>query len=184
MDWRTDTQHTSIKPVKPGVTFRFRIYFENLRDFELGALLWALILPGEPGKDYCHSLGMGKPLGMGAVKITPTLYLSNRQERYARLFSGNDWHRGEKEEPDMRRFLDAFERFVLDEMDAQERGQARSLKDVERIKMLLTMLEWPGPDRSLTEYMTIEPVNEYKERPVLPDPLHIAPPPKEVDSSP
>ncbi|RMD60660.1 TIGR03986 family CRISPR-associated RAMP protein, partial [Candidatus Parcubacteria bacterium] len=35
-DWSTDTQHTAIRPVKAGVTFRFRIYFENLRDFELG----------------------------------------------------------------------------------------------------------------------------------------------------
>jgi CRISPR-associated protein (TIGR03986 family) len=176
VNWATDTQHTSIKPVKPGVTFRFRIYFENLRDFELGALLWVLTIPGESGKDYCHSLGMGKPLGMGAVKITPTLYLSNRQERYTRLFSGSDWHKGEREEPDPQQFILAFERFVLDRMDRQERGPAQSLKDVERIKMLLTMLEWPGPARSLTEYMTIEPVNEYKERPVLPDPLHITEP--------
>lgn len=176
VDWSTDTQHTSIKPVRAGVKFRFRIYFENLRDFELGALLWVLTLPGEPGKDYCHSLGMGKPLGMGAVKITPTLYLSERKERYTQLFAGNDWQRGEREEPNTQTFICAFENFVLSGMDARERGQARSLKEVERIKMLLKMLEWPGPDRSLTEYMTIEPINEYRERPVLPDPLHIEPP--------
>jgi len=119
---------------------------------------------------------MGKPLGMGAVKITPTLHLSSRQERYGRLFSGSDWHKGEREEPDAQRFILEFERFVLDRMDRQERGQTQALKDVERIKMLLTMLEWPGPDRLLTKYMTIEPVNEYKERPVLPDPLYITEP--------
>ncbi|HRQ68285.1 MAG TPA: TIGR03986 family CRISPR-associated RAMP protein [Candidatus Syntrophosphaera sp.] len=172
VDWSTDTQHTAIRPVKAGVTFRFRIYFENLRDFELGALLWVLTLPGEPDKDYCHSLGMGKPLGMGAVKITPTLYLSDRAERYTRLFAGSDWQLEEKP-PDTQSFICAFENFVLNGMDAKERGQARSLNEVERIKMLLKMLEWPGPDRSLTEYMVIEPTNEYKERPVLPDPLYI-----------
>lgn len=177
VNWATDTQHTSIKPVKAGVRFRFRIYFENLRDVELGALLWALTLPGEDGKDYCHSLGMGKPLGMGVVKITPTLYLSDRKSRYRRLFGETDWHRDEREEKNTEQFIRAFEDFILQRMDPQERGQAQFLKDVERIKMLLKMLEWPGPDRRLTEYMTIEPTNEYKERPVLPDPLHIEEPP-------
>ncbi|MCX7681273.1 MAG: TIGR03986 family CRISPR-associated RAMP protein, partial [Anaerolineae bacterium] len=117
--------------------------------------------------------GMGKPLGMGAVKITPTLYLSDRQARYSRLFADADWQRGERQETNICRFICAFENFVLDRMDAQERGKAKSLIEVERVKMLLKMLEWPGPARSLTEYMTIEPTNEYKERPVLPDPLHI-----------
>lgn len=173
VDWETDTQHTSFKPVKAGITFCFRIYFESLRDFELGALLWALTLPGEAGKDYCNSLGMGKPLGLGAIKITPTLYLSDRTARYTQLFAESNWYQGEKQESDMQQFVRAFETFVLDELDARERGQARSLKEIERIKMLLKMLEWPGPDRSLTEYMTIEPTNEYKERPVLPDPLNI-----------
>ena len=166
-------QHTCIKPVNSGVTFCFRIYFESLRDFELGALLWALTLPGEAGKDYCHSLGMGKPLGLGAIKITPTLYLSDRTARYTQLFAGSNWYQGEKQELDMQQFVRAFETFVLKGLDARERGQARSLKEVARIKMLLKMLEWPGPDRLLTEYMTIEPTNEYKERPVLSDPLNI-----------
>ncbi len=164
-------QYTAIKPVKAGVRFRFRIYFENLRDFELGALLWALTLPGEADKDYCHSLGMGKPLGMGAVKITPTLWLSDQKSRYTRLFAGEDWQRAETRQPDVQQFISEFEKFVLKGMDIWE--QVKSLKDVERIQMLLKMLEWPGPDRQLTKYMVIEPTNEYKERPVLPDPLHI-----------
>lgn len=173
VDWKTDTQHTSFKPVNAGITFSFRIYFESLRDFELGALIWALTLPGEADKDYCHSLGMGKPLGLGAVKMTPTLYLSDRTARYTELFAGSNWNLGEKQESNLQQFVRAFETFVIEGLDSRERGQARSLKEVERIKMLLKMMEWPGPDRSLTEYMKIEPTNEYRERPVLPDPLHI-----------
>jgi CRISPR-associated protein (TIGR03986 family) len=169
---KSPKQHTRIKPVNSGVTFCFRIYFESLCDFELGALIWALTLPGEADKDYCHSLGMGKALGLGAVKITPTLYLSDRTARYTELFAGSNWNLGEKQESNLQQFVRAFETFVIEGLDSRERGQARSLKEVERIKMLLKMMEWPGPDRSLTEYMTIEP-NEYKERPVLPDPLHI-----------
>lgn len=176
VDWSTDTQHTQIKPVKAGVTFRFTIHFENLSNVELGALLWAMTLPGETDKQYRHKLGMGKPLGMGSVKIMPVLYLSDRQSRYTRLFEGEAWHKADRRENNTQPFLNAFENYVLAGMDQGERGQKKSLKDVERIQMLLKMLEWAGPDRQLTEYMRIEPVNEYKERPVLPDPLNIEQP--------
>jgi CRISPR-associated protein (TIGR03986 family) len=169
-------QYTRIKPVKAGVSFCFRIHFENLRNYELGALLWALALPGENDKDYCHSIGMGKPLGLGAIKIIPKLHLINRIGRYVQLFEGTDWQRCEREEHDILQYICAFEEFILQEIDSNERGQAKSLKEVQRIKMLLKMLEWPGPDRSLTEYMTIEPSNEYKERPVLPNPDNIQEP--------
>ncbi len=47
-----------------------RLRFHNLRPAELGALLWALSfgdLRGE--KDLVHRLGMGKPLGLGMIRI-------------------------------------------------------------------------------------------------------------------
>lgn len=172
IDWSEDSQHTQIKPVKAGVIFRYRIYFENLSEVELGALLWALVLPGETNKEYRHKLGMGKPLGMGSVKINPTLYLSNRRSRYTQLFEGESWHRAERPEQNVQRFIEAFENYILNAMDKTERGEKQSLKDVKRIKMLLKMLEWRGPNRQLIEYMHIEP-NEYKDRPVLPDPLAV-----------
>lgn len=37
-----DTQHTRMKPLKPGVKFSFRVHFENLSERELGALCWTL----------------------------------------------------------------------------------------------------------------------------------------------
>ena len=169
------TQSTRIKPVKTGATFIFRIYFENLQDHELGALLWVLTLPGESGKNYYHKLGMGKPLGMGTVKIESKLYLSNRFNRYKQLFDGNRWDESVSEDEDLHHFIDNFEKYVLDRIP-NERMAAKRLNEVERIKILLKMMEWPGPDTDLTEYLTIEPTNEYKERRVLPDPLDISPP--------
>ena len=62
------TQHTQFRPLKTGMKFSFRMYFENLSERELGALCWVLHPLGDEQKTYCHSLGMGKPLGMGAVK--------------------------------------------------------------------------------------------------------------------
>ncbi|MGH2542518.1 MAG: TIGR03986 family type III CRISPR-associated RAMP protein, partial [Ardenticatenaceae bacterium] len=173
---KRESQLTSITPLRPGVHFRFRIAFENLRDEELGALLWTLALPGEPGKAYYHKLGMGKPLGMGAVKVTPHLYTTDREARYQHLFAGEGWAEAVRE-ADIQPFIECFDQFVRDQIGS---GTAR-LADEERIQMLLAMLEWrEGTNswRDLTRYMEIEygprKLNEYKERPVLPDPLAVS----------
>jgi CRISPR-associated protein (TIGR03986 family) len=168
--WDSDTQHTQIKPVASGKKFIFKVYFENLRDFELGALLWVLDLP----KGHHHKIGMGKPLGLGSVVIEPDLVLTDRTSRYSQLLGNNGWHTGERSEPNLSQFKDAFERYILDSdhLGQQEPSIAENLSQVPRIKMLLKMLQWPGPEPSITEYMRIEP-NEYKERPVLPDALNL-----------
>ncbi|AKB19469.1 TIGR03986 family CRISPR-associated RAMP protein [Methanosarcina sp. WWM596] len=165
--------HTKIKPIKPGVTFSFRIYFENLRDFELGAILWVLTLPGEKGTEYRHKLGMGKPYGMGTVKIESELYKTQRTERYQKLFEKDSWFEAVKKVPNESRnsLIKTFEKYVLNQIDEEE----NQLNKVERIKMLLKMMEWMGPNTDLTKYLQINPVNEYKKRPVLPDPLNISP---------
>jgi CRISPR-associated protein (TIGR03986 family) len=171
-----EKQLTRIIPIKSGVRFKFTVHFENLRPEELGALWWALSLPGEAGKEYRHKLGMGKPLGMGAVKITPHLILSNRQGqqgRYGQLFDEGKWHLAEQV-ADATPYIGQFERYVLNAIG--QPGAAR-LAEVDRIRTLLTMLEWrEGTAQWLkaTSYMEVEAgsdkVNEYKERPVLPDP--------------
>jgi len=170
-----ETQLTRIMPLAVGVHFKFRVRFENLRPEELGALLWALLLPGAEGKVYRHKLGMGKPLGMGAVAITPALFLTSRTERYAHLFAEGAWQQAvESAAPDP--YLAAFEAFVLKQLGVN----AARLAEMERIRMLLAMLEWHESDSAwleATRYMEIEhgpdKVNEYKERPVLPDPLAV-----------
>ncbi len=169
------SQYTRIKPVRPGVTFEFRINFENLRPFELGALLWVLSPPAADGEEYCQKLGMGKSLGLGAVSIEPHLYLSDRgkgkEHRYAQLFNEESdiWYPGEKP-VDASSFRETFEEYVLARMDQQERGGKNALRDLPRIQVLLTMLEWSGPGWDATEYMILE---EFKDRPVLPDPSKV-----------
>lgn len=56
-----------LRPLPAGVAFNGRISFHNLRPAELGALVWALKLGG--GNGLRHSLGMGKPYGMGQVRV-------------------------------------------------------------------------------------------------------------------
>lgn len=166
-----NSQLTQFKPIKTnsGKHFTFYIHFENLREDELGALLWTLELPGPKKGQYRHSLGMGKPLGMGTVKLTPTLFLINRKDRYRHLFKDNAWDTGSPTPEETKRFIEAFERVVL-KVAAPKKQR---LHEVERISMLLNMLEWPGPEPVLTRYFLIKKkgdVNEYSSRPVLPDP--------------
>ena len=171
------TQLTRIKPLQAEVRFRFKVHFENLRPEELGVLWWSLALPGESDKQYRHKLGMGKPLGMGAVAITPRLFITNRQDRYETLFSGEQWQMG-VETADSQPFVDKLNQYLLQQQGVGARLQ--NITELERIQMLLAMLEWREGTLdwlAKTRYMEIEhgpkKINEYKERPVLPDPLNV-----------
>lgn len=153
-----------IQPVKADKTFTGRIRFENLYAVELGALLSALDLP----QDCCHKLGMGKPLGLGSVKITPTLHLSKRKQRYESLDA--EWgevSESTKEGEKIKDFKDAFEKYVLSKLG--ENG--KSFWELERMKELEKMLKFdPKPKDSATAYMTL---GKFSDRKVLPSPSDI-----------
>ncbi|MGB3510609.1 MAG: TIGR03986 family CRISPR-associated RAMP protein [Microcoleaceae cyanobacterium] len=170
----SDTQTTQIKPIKAGISFEFNIQFENLTNEELGAVMWVLDIA--QNDNYRLKLGMGKPFGMGAVKIEHKLYLSDRQKRYTKLFDGNNWEIAEtfEEQPDYKQL---FENFMLEKLK-----QTGKFEEIRRIEMLLAMLRWPGHKNidKATRYMEIErkklprlgnDENEYKARRVLPTPL-------------
>jgi len=181
----SESQTTQIKPIKAGVSFTFTIDFENLSDVELGAILWVLNIAQK--EEYRLSIGMGKPLGMGAIKITYQIHLSDRKQRYKKLFQDNNWHIGEKSDAadTHHRCVKAFEKYVLNhisEADQPNTGKATTLEELPRIKMLLAMLSWSGVSSNEARYMEIErdhqprigtDKNEYKERPVLPTPLQV-----------
>lgn len=58
---------TQLNPLPAGTVFESRIRFHNLLPEELGALVWAL---NWGGASHCrHAIGMGKPFGMGRVKL-------------------------------------------------------------------------------------------------------------------
>ncbi len=172
----SDTQISLVKPIEPEVEFTFKVYFENLSDIELGALLWVLDRADKP--EYCLSLGMGKPLGMGAVKVKiDKLWLGERTERYSSLFSNNNqWELGETDNTDSQRqnCIKAFEQYILIHIDNIDRAGATTLDDVRRIKMLLEMLRCDSlPNSKDAEYMTLES-KQYQERRVLPTPLQVS----------
>jgi CRISPR-associated protein (TIGR03986 family) len=164
---KAGTQNTQMRPVKAGVRFAFRVYFDNLTDVELGALCWALALGHASEADgaimYCHSLGMGKPLGMGAVRLDAALHLIDRKARYQSAFAGAvpsgdctelrraNWETGEVEpcEPlsdcsALSKRTEPFEKLVINKLGLE--SKAKRLSDVRRIACLLKLMEWPGRD--------------------------------------
>lgn len=159
------TQHTRIEPVKANKSFTFRIYFENLSNVELGALLWALEPQGDTQKKYRHKLGMGKPLGMGSIELVPTLHITNRKQRYESLFKGDNWETGEFPPPDKSTLIQAFEKYILTAENRQR------LAETDRIQVLLKMMEWQDADPGTSrDHMTLD---DFRRRPVLPDPRDV-----------
>ena len=82
--WKTlksgnERQKSRVEPLKAGQSFFFHIDFDNLSNVELGLLLYAI----EPDAAFHHKLGMGKPLGLGTVKLEIIGYFPvNRAARY------------------------------------------------------------------------------------------------------
>jgi len=182
-------QYTKIAPLKKGVRFHSRIRFESLRSEELGGLIWALQLPGQSQSGYRHKIGMGKPLGMGAVLISSINVQESKLHeaggRYQSLLdeSKTSWYLPSRL-LDVSAHTQAFESFMLSNIASKK----QHLFEDDRIKAMLTMLEWHGetPDKEwleLTRYMEIEhqeqhhgkeiSYNEYKSRPVLPNPFGV-----------
>lgn len=78
-DPATLQQKVRITPIDQGNTFVFEVDFNNLSQAELESLCACLC----PDESYEHKLGMGKPLGLGSVKIDMAgLYLLDRAARY------------------------------------------------------------------------------------------------------
>ncbi|NPU98302.1 MAG: TIGR03986 family CRISPR-associated RAMP protein [Candidatus Omnitrophica bacterium] len=159
-----DTQHTIIRPVKSGCTFSSRIRFENLTDMELGALLSALRLP----EGCAHKLGMGKPLGLGTIKIDSKLHIVDRTVRY------NCWDNSGIAENDGDIYIKTFEMEMIEHArntgETME-GNLSGLKKISRLNALFHLLQWTEkPLYSKTEYMELK---NFKERPVLPTPHNV-----------
>lgn len=166
-----------IKPIKKDTIFSGRMRFENLSDVELGSLLIAIDLP----KEMCHKIGMGKPLGLGSIRITPTLHLSNRKNRYTKLDA--EWSQNicEIKENGITEFKNRFAAYILKKLgrkfDENNRELWLELWKEERLQQLQAMMNFENkPDPDQIRYMKIDPKpNEFRNRPILPKPSDVNP---------
>lgn len=81
---QADTGHkrrVKVEPISAGQRFTFHIDFHNLSERELQQLCATL----QPDPAFEHRLGMGKPLGLGSVKLQiSAMQLVDRKNRYTR----------------------------------------------------------------------------------------------------
>lgn len=143
-------QNTVIRPVRPGTSFSCRIYFENLSDEELGLILTALSLT-----NGCrHRLGMGKPYGMGRIKITFSLKIEDRIKRYESLGYDSNSEEDHESETAAKRAIDAFHEKMKDHYKNNCKGEdASSVWDIPRLADLKLLLHANGPNcPDMTEY--------------------------------
>lgn len=84
--WKTHDEQENkklkvkIKPIQKDKTFYFHLDFNNLTRWELGMLCYAL----RPADSFRHRIGMGKPIGLGSVKVDiAALQTIDRKRRYS-----------------------------------------------------------------------------------------------------
>ena len=161
---------TKMTPLKSGTKFNGRIRFENLSEIELGALLFALELP----EKHYHKIGMAKPLGLGSIKITPELILTERNgkdNRYEKLFDNDNWYLAESNS-NTQEFKNKFEAYIKEKTG----NNVDTIWNIPRLRQLKIMLDWKNteiPDwKDKTRYMNIgnKDENEFNARCVLPQP--------------
>jgi hypothetical protein len=139
---------------------------------------------------------MGKPLGMGAIKVTYDVVITQRNKRYRKLLDDQGWESGD----DPRLTEDACNTVIktfTDHVLQQVQGGV-PFEDIPRIRALRALLRWPGPKpvEQFSRYLEIERDqraayqlarvrfrhdrrrnreigNEYTLRPILPTPLQV-----------
>ena len=188
---KAKSQLTLIRPVREGTIFSGRIRFENLSDVELGALMFVMDLPSE----CAHKIGMGKPLGLGSIRIKPTLVISNRTGdsagnagRYEKLFDNKQWYLPIDEEVD-KDFKAEFSRYIWAALPDEEKAGANYFNDlwsIPHMRELWAMLQYDKEHMESsdwlekTRYMEIEREgvpheerNEFRKQPILQSPSEI-----------
>ncbi len=156
-----DTE-TEIQPIKEGARFKARLRFENLTPEEIGVLLLALELP----EGCAHRLGMGKPLGLGSVRLTvKSASRVGRRKRYTSLLDQENGGMAtgvellNKEEA-----KDAFAKWLLGGHDTR----TADLWEVDRFRELKALLSYdavvPKKRNDWVEETRYMQLDEYKKR--------------------
>jgi len=180
-DDKSTYQFTIINALNPKAEFAGRIRFDNLTDAELGAIMFALNLPDK----CCHKIGMGKPHGLGSIRVSATLKIIDRKKRYEGLLE-NDNKFELSIKPSEKDYRTDFKDYIFGKLKITEdikrdgMSDANSFDELHRIKCLCDMLCWDELKMKCqkwlkeTSYMPfIGNKIEYKQRWVLPNPQEV-----------
>jgi CRISPR-associated protein (TIGR03986 family) len=136
---------TRIELLNPLSQFNGKVVFHNLKQQELGALIWALQLGNElQAKQTYHGLGHGKSLGAGAVQLslqTSKLHANNASE----------------EEHDIQAYLDSFVTHMTANYPGHEHHDWQNSPQIKHLQAIANMQE--NKDRDLSYH----PLGDYRD---------------------
>lgn len=141
---------TTLRPMKKGTTFSGTIRFKNLKEDELGLLLWSLLL-----NDGCYqSIGMGKPYGFGRMSVK----LDNlRLFDFAALYSASGFESAGRT-AECKPFIQAYKQFMND----NKSKTVPEMDDRPEIKDFFYLKKTIREDTEMVDYLTIDQKKEPK----------------------
>ena len=138
--------------LEQGTKFYEKIHFHNLRDDELGLLLWCIRL--EDGSQ--QNIGKGKPYGFGRIEITE---LKVKKVDYRKLYCADSFRFDaySEAEEDISKWIELYKNYVTDTYHIDLMKQIG-------IQEFLIMKDYEHrPPKDQTEYMNIDR-GDYKNR--------------------
>ena len=140
-----DNQNISIEALE-NFEFKSTLDFINLGKYELGLLLFSLNLINREGQKIYYKLGMGKPLGLGTVKIDideESSFLINRQKRYSIFLTSDGEIETGKESLNVSEYIQAFQKKQIDiyNKDKNSNEQKSDFYEIPYISDLFNILE-------------------------------------------
>lgn len=66
-----NNRNMTVRPVKTGITFKGKMYFDNISDKQLSQLIWILNCGNHDANegDIIFKIGAGKPVGLGSIEL-------------------------------------------------------------------------------------------------------------------
>ena len=155
-----------ITPLKEGRHFTAKIRFQNLTKIELGALL--MIFDLNDAKNPAYKIGMGKPLGLGSIKVTPKLFIES-ETAYTEFFDGDSFKNPYREES-FTKYLDAFKNYVKDcDMERIWSDTLKELNEILDLDVMKKVSNWREKIKSMSGNVQSGNVDErFKNRSPLP----------------
>ena len=155
-------QNVTVESLPDGSKFCFEIKFENLSKEELGLLLFSIDLDEEEKGLRCHHIGMGKPLGMGSVKLNmKDIKLYNRQDRY-RSLSGTGLYKKEEVENTLKQARKEF-KTAMESANKTKQGKQVDFDKIPNIADLFKIADTVHPATGDVRYrpLNLKPDENY-----------------------
>lgn len=139
--WKEKSHPKKMASLKENCKFKGRIYFDNLSEIELGALLFVLQLK----QGLALKIGASKAYGMGSIEISKIeLHTIERQDRYKKIFSDNkSAFELSITKQDFNSFISVFEKYILSGIKVSK----NSLWETDRLTELEKILTFSNKDK-------------------------------------